>query len=296
MAEHPNVAGKGGRRAMGEAPTSVKRVHVFDHGKLSLDGSMMLFGANLASIDEPERPAQWWTIPLYSVLVECEACRILFDTGPHPDSLKRWDPSLLPIEVLDASEECFLPSRLAEIGLTPDDIDIVVISHMHIDHAGCLEFLRNARVIVHRDEFRRALEAFARPDGSIAYCKADIQACIDIGLQWAPVDAADADFLLVPGVKVLNFGPSHAEGMLGLSLQLPETGHIVLAADACYAKENLGPPPILPGSTLMVDSVGMVRTNARLVQMMNEEGAEIWFGHDRNQFAQMVKAPHGYYS
>ena len=52
------------------APTTVKRVHVLDHGTLSLDRSIMLYGVDIASIDNQHRPAEWLTIPSYSVLIE----------------------------------------------------------------------------------------------------------------------------------------------------------------------------------------------------------------------------------
>src|SRR5437763_1755732 len=99
------------RHRMGTAvqPTTVGRVHILDHGTLSLDQSLMQFGPTLATIDNPHRAANWLSIPSYSVLIECQNHRVLFDTGSHPDFDSRWSDALKPLEVLNAAPECFLP-------------------------------------------------------------------------------------------------------------------------------------------------------------------------------------------
>lgn len=285
-----------GRRAgLRDAPTSVKRVHVLDHGTLSLDRSIMIYGPTLASIDNPRRAAEWLTIPSYSVLIECDEHRILFDTGSHPQSEKRWPEALKPLEVLTATEECFLPNRLEQLGLRPNDIDVVVASHLHMDHSGCLEYFGEARIVVHRDELRSALEHYARTDGSPAYVKEDVAAWIQAGLKWSIVDRDDPDFTLVPGVRVLNFGSGHVEGLLALLLELPGHGQLLLASDVCYARPNLGPPATLPGTTSVFDSLGMLQSARRLSRLADELAADIWFGHDPDQYATLRKAPDGFY-
>jgi N-acyl homoserine lactone hydrolase len=277
-------------------PTSVHKVHVLDLGALQIDGSVMSYGLKLASIGDQAPPADWVTVPLYAVLVETSDARILFDTGTHPDSKSRWAESLRPYEYLMASEEQFLPQRLETIGLRPEDIEIAVLSHLHMDHSGAIEFLTNAEVFVHRDELRNSLEHYARTDGSPAYVKDDVAAWINAGIKWAPVDRSDGDLRIAPGVTVLNFGPGHTDGDLGLMIEMPDSGPLVLAGDACYNSVNLGPPTVLPGSNAFVDSQGLMRTAHRLRRLATEEGATVWFGHDPEQYSKLVKAPAGFYA
>ena len=59
---------------------------------------------------------------------------------------------------------------------------------------------------------------------------------------------------LAKGVKILNFGPGHAWGLLGLHVELPGEGGIILASDAVYTSESLGPPVKMPG--IIYDSIG----------------------------------------
>ena len=61
-----------------------------------------------------------------------------------------------------ADEACHLPNRLEQIGIDPKDVDIVVASHLHLDHAGCLEYFTNATVIVHNDELNGTMQSYAR--------------------------------------------------------------------------------------------------------------------------------------
>jgi N-acyl homoserine lactone hydrolase len=278
------------------APTSVQAVHVLDLGSLQIDRSVMSYGLGLASVEDQARPADWVTIPLYAVLVETSDARILFDTGTHPDSKSRWAESLQPYEYLVASEEQFLPQRLEAIDLRPEDIDIAVLSHLHMDHSGAIEFLTNAEVFVHRDELRNALEHYARTDGSPAYVKEDVAAWIKTGVKWAPIDRSDGDLRIAPGVTVLNFGAGHTDGDLGLMVEMPDSRLLVLAGDACYNSVNLGPPTVLPGSNAFVDSQGLMRTAHRLRRLITEERATVWFGHDPEQYSKLVKAPAGFYA
>lgn len=43
-------------------------------------------------------------------------------------------------------------------------------------------------------------------------------------------------------MKILNFGSGHAWGMIGLQVELSELGSIILASDAIYTAESIGPP------------------------------------------------------
>jgi glyoxylase-like metal-dependent hydrolase (beta-lactamase superfamily II) len=81
-----------------------------------------------------------------------------------------------------------------------------------------------------------------------------------------------------------------------LMLELPESGLLVLAGDACYSSTNLGPPVVLPGSNALVDSRGLNRTARQLRRLIKEESATVWFGHDPDQYRDLVQSPNGYYT
>jgi glyoxylase-like metal-dependent hydrolase (beta-lactamase superfamily II) len=109
------------------------------------------------------------------------------------------------------------------------------------------------------------------------------------------VDKADPDFTIAPGVRVMNSGAGHVEGLLALLVELPGMGDLLLASDVCYAAANLGPPPVLLGTASVFDSLGMVQAAHRLTPVAHEIGAEVWFGHDPDRYTGLTKAPDGYY-
>src|SRR5688500_11211563 len=45
-----------------------------------------------------------------------------------------------------------LEAALQQRGLTPDDIDIVILTHAHWDHIQNIDLFRNAQILVHPDE------------------------------------------------------------------------------------------------------------------------------------------------
>jgi N-acyl homoserine lactone hydrolase len=97
--------------------------------------------------------------PLATYLIESDEGRILYDSGVDPDVVK--DPKstwkgLLKLFRPNISPADHIVNRLKEIGLTPDDIDYVVQSHLHFDHAGGLRFFPWAKILVHQDEYRFA--------------------------------------------------------------------------------------------------------------------------------------------
>src|SRR5206468_3867507 len=72
-------------------------------------------------------------IPIACWLVRTSDAMILFDTGLSPRAV----PGLLRSDPLARfTEEDLLVHRLDLVGLEPDNVDMVVLSHLHFDHAG----------------------------------------------------------------------------------------------------------------------------------------------------------------
>jgi len=271
------------------------RLHVLDNGKLHLDRSILVGHATLGTVDNKHAPADWTSVPTFSILIEHEEGRILFDSGCNPESHTRWPEAVRNVEYWEGPEECHLPNRLEQLGLGPKDVDVVVASHLHSDHAGCLEYFTDSTVIVHRDELRGALEHYATPGYAGGYIKDDIEKWIRNGIKWHIIDRHEDDIPIYDGIRLLNLGSGHVEGILGLQVTLPETGTLILASDACYGRQNAGLTPALPGIVSVYDSIGMVQTSRRLHYHAQRVGGEIWYGHDPEQFAAMRKSPDAYY-
>ncbi|MEZ5830929.1 MAG: N-acyl homoserine lactonase family protein [Dongiaceae bacterium] len=263
------------------------RLHVLDLGRLTLPSSVLV---GSAPSPFPERVA----VPVSAYCIDHPDGRVLFDTGCHPQAMGpdgRWPLDFQRDFVHAGGEECTLPSRLEQMGLGPNDFRYVVLSHMHSDHAGCVEFFRKSQLIVHTDELAAVIADYkANDDGTYAW--RDTDAWVRADLTWRQVSSDEGDLRLHDEVHILNFGRGHAFGMLGLSVQLPHTGKIVLVSDAVYCAENLAQPAILPG---FFEDEARYRQTLERIRRLASAGAQIWLGHDPRQFAALRTSTEGWY-
>jgi glyoxylase-like metal-dependent hydrolase (beta-lactamase superfamily II) len=129
-------------------------------------------------------------------------------------------------------------SLLAEIGLKPEQVDYVTISHMHWDHAGGTSRFPSAKIIVQRDELEYA--AGAMPSNSAARSNFNAEDVLDmVKLNWeGRVLLVDGDVEgLVPGLDAY-LTPGHTNGTMTICLDTVK-GRVCYASDAIYTYRNL---------------------------------------------------------
>lgn len=272
------------------------KLYVFDNGRMRMDKNLMIAGSNQATLDNPNAPNEMFEFPIYTVFIDHPEAKILFDTACNPNSMGengRWINQTQKAFPYTADESCYLPNRLEQINVDPSEVDYVVASHLHLDHAGCLEYFTNATVIVHDDELNGTMQTYARNQKAGAYIWADIHAWIKNDLTWKTIKPYEDNLEIVKGVKVLNFGSGHAWGMIGLEVETQELGTLILASDAIYTAESMG--DILKPPGILYDSIGWARSVEKIKRLAKEKNAQIWFGHDGHQFEGFRKSTDGYY-
>ena len=271
------------------------RLFVLDLGRMRM--ARRSFFGDLA--DDDPCATEMVTFPISAYLMEGPDGRVLYDTGCHPDAMKphgRWSDSFqrrFPWSPGPDGEACHLPNRLEQLGLGPDDIRHVVLSHMHSDHAGCVEFFRKSQVIVHRAEFDVALAYHERGDPDSSYAWKDTDQWLRRDMNWRLVEEHEKELSLAETITLLNWGAGHAVGMLGLDVSLDEAGHVILASDAIFTMENLGPPARPTGYP--VSAVDAARTVEAIRARAERLNAQVWCGHDMNQFMSLRHSTQGWY-
>jgi N-acyl homoserine lactone hydrolase len=282
------------RRTVNIGASGKLKLHVLDLGRLRLDKNFMVANSTIATHKNPNPRGQIIDIPVAAYYIEHPDGNVLFDTGCHPDWAGpngRWPDSLQDLFPHVGGEECMLPARLDMMGVGPDDVEYVVMSHLHCDHAGCVEYFRKSKIIVHEDEFAGAFRQYARQDHGSPYALKDLERMIHAQLNWREIGREEPDQNIVEGVRLLNFGPGHARGMLGLQINLRSQAGVILVSDACYTAENYGPNAKQPG--ISYDSLGIMRTVRKIQALAGDTGSAVWFGHDAPQFATVRKATAG---
>lgn len=181
--------------------------------------------AFVAGLDGPVDLAVW------SFLVEHPSGTVLFDTGMHPSL--RDDPAgrlggLAGLFTIDYGPDDDVASRLAGAEVAPDEVDIVIGSHLHFDHAGGNALVPDARLLLQRREWEHAR---AEEEGG-GYVAADLDTGHDLHLVDGEHDVfGDGRVVCVP-----TFG--HTPGHQSLLLRLDD-GDLLLTADACYLRQSL---------------------------------------------------------
>src|SRR5438093_4211119 len=175
----------------------------------------------------PDGGAEIVRIPVWSGLLWTDEGLVLFDTGLHPVHIERPDATYGPqssLAIVMSSEDAIV-ARLASVGVRPDEIAVVVNSHLHFDHAGNNGAFPKATFVVQADHL-----AFAKGNPRFP------------GVYW---DIAELTYLpttgrarIAKGVEVVPT-PGHAPGHQSLAADLPESGRVVLCGDAAFTRENL---------------------------------------------------------
>jgi glyoxylase-like metal-dependent hydrolase (beta-lactamase superfamily II) len=176
--------------------------------------------------------------PVYTFYLEGPREKILVDTGISAAEMKRVAKFVTQVEDITPFEK-----SLAKYDLTPEDIDIVIQTHLHSDHCMNTRKCKNARVIVQEAELNFALSPHPLYAG--VYQK-----------QWYAginFETVNGDKEIVPGVSVVSL-PGHTKGSQGVMVDTRKGKCII--AGFCALDENFGDmadaasPVVLPGICL----------------------------------------------
>lgn len=264
------------------------KAFVLDLGATYADSNWLIAMDTVGTNDNRNATTKWAKAPNYAVLIQHPTVGwILYDTGSPPDAmLGHWPSSITSVFPWYGTEKQTMIAQLAEIGLKPEDIKIVVLSHYHMDHAGNLSLFKNsADVYIAKAEAAHALlTVHATPDPAFhgAYVKSDVEMTLKKMIY------VDKDMEIAPGIKVIIL-PGHTPAVLGIMINTGK-GNILAVSDAVYTKANYDGK----GSGITYDSIGAASSLTKIKELAKEYNAEVWFGHDPDQFDSLKKPPEYY--
>jgi len=190
--------------------------HIFSDGFVGLDGGAMFGVIPKPMWEKRVQPDARNRIRLAMniVLIRSGGKWIVVETGAGDkfDTKKR---------DIYAQEGPHLLERLRDFSLRPEDIDIVVNTHLHFDHCGgntriengkAVPTFRKARYVVHRDELEHAKNPTQRDRAS--YFPANFMPMVETG-QW---DLGGDEVKVAPGVTLISV-PGHIANMYCVKLE-----------------------------------------------------------------------------
>lgn len=210
-------------------------------------------------------------LPIMQMLLQGDDRTILVDTGCPVEAagdeagLERafgMKPSWIIPHIL-ASER---PDRqLAMLGLTPDDLDLVINTHMHFDHAGGNALFAGVPFAVQEAELAAAREGRGYPAGWDAP-----------GIQFQVVHG---DWSPLPGVEMI-FTPGHSAGHQSMLVRTGQRPWL-FTWDVFYTEEHWREDKL----GAVRDPVQARQSIDRLRRLAADENAHIVFGHDLEQWS-----------
>jgi N-acyl homoserine lactone hydrolase len=170
-------------------------------------------------------------------------------------------------------------SVLAGIGLTPEDVDTVFITHAHFDHFGNVEDFPKARFFIQEREIAKWTWAMALPDRlrwmMVAVDPGDIIRGVDLARQkrLVCIDGDQSDVL--PGVDLHVAYDSHTFGSMWVGVRndgkAQSADTWALAGDLVYVFDNIeGPGGAVDVETMYVP-VGLAVGSQQNLVMATED-------------------------
>jgi N-acyl homoserine lactone hydrolase len=245
----------------------LKRMYVLDCGHLiAKDQSRWTPGVNAGQSRELSNNCY---------LFQHERGMLLWETGvpdsvvDHPDGVT--SPNGAVVWFRDET----LADQLESLGVKPDEITYVAMSHTHGDHVGNVGTFTKSTILIQELEHEFAMSATPRPlndDHEIELLSGDHDVFGD-------------------GSVTIVSTPGHTPGHQSLLVKLPETGALLLTGDLVHFKymwEN----KVVPSFNFDEDQ--SLASIERVAELIAEHEAQLWIGHDTDMTAKIERAPRFY--
>jgi glyoxylase-like metal-dependent hydrolase (beta-lactamase superfamily II) len=127
---------------------------------------------------------------------------------------------------------------LARVGVRADQVDTILLTHNHFDHAGCVDAFPAAHVWIQRREIECYLAAAARP-GRFEFLTRSCQADLPQQLAARPATLVDGVAEVASGLELRPAHDTHTAGSQVVAVTNASDGTWVFAGDNMYSYENI---------------------------------------------------------
>jgi N-acyl homoserine lactone hydrolase len=209
----------------------------------------------------------------------------------HDDAYLMWDTGL-PASVLNAPFDdaapmsptlaATLPAQLEMIGVKPDDIGTVGISHYHFDHMGQAADFPKAKLLMGQAD----LAAMKQDPLPFAAVPELLTPWLKNGSPFEAV-VGDKDIFGDGSVMMLSM-PGHTPGSYALLVRLAKTGPVLLSGDIVHFEEQFehnGVPPF------NADRAQSLASMDRLEHMAKSLKAVLVVQHDASHIGKLPAFP-----
>jgi len=257
-------------------------IHAIQSGGQKLDGGAM-FGVVPKVLWERRIPADERNriqLGMRCLLIEHASGLVLVDTGAGNKEDQKFK-AMYGIENDGADGRTLLEDGLREIGARPEDVAIVINTHLHFDHAGGNTYrdesgkvrpsFPNARYFVKRGEYDYATHTNERTSAS--YFERNFMPVVATGR----FEFVSREREIVKGIRVV---PTPGHTPFHQSVLIDSGGErAFFLGDLCPTHAHL-PLPWIMGYD--VEPLVTLETKRRILRQAEEEGWLLVFEHDAN--------------
>jgi glyoxylase-like metal-dependent hydrolase (beta-lactamase superfamily II) len=238
--------------------------------------------------------SRWLRIPVPAFLIEHPgAGRILVDTGFHAsvatDPKQNLGGAIGRLYSIEMSPEQAIAAQVRKLGVDPRDIRVVIMTHLHIDHASAISDFTEATYVLGQGEW----DAFtARMPTLHGYVRKHADHAVEYReVMYDRESSSYSTFgrsydLFGDGSVRLVYTPGHSRGHQSVILRL-KGGEALLAGDAAYFLSTLDNER----RGLFIDDEHNWRRSLREVQLYRRENpnALIIPSHDGELFGRLAE-------
>jgi N-acyl homoserine lactone hydrolase len=205
---------------------------------------------------------------------------LLFDTGLADNLVGRpiWENVIGGYGQLKMNT---LRGQLADIGVTPDKITYLALSHSHYDHIGNANDYAGSTWLARKAESDLMFGPTINPRIAQEYS----------ALAHAKTQYIEGDYdVFGDGTVVLKYTPGHTPGHQSLYVRMEHTGGVVIAGDLYHYPEErtLGRMPTREQTTETAAS------RAAIEKFLTNTHSQLWMGHSIAFFRDAHKSPAWY--
>lgn len=209
----------------------------------------------------------------------------------HGDDLMIWDAGLpaamkgKPIDPklpMDATVTATLVEQLAQLGIKPEQIGRIGVSHFHFDHIGQAESFPGATLLIGGGDWTELTKT--PPDPRLD--TKPLTHWISGGGKVEPV-LGDRDVFGDASVRMIDL-PGHTPGHHGLMVKLKNKGNVLLSGDQAHFTENYESEGVPDFNTNRADTLTSFK---RFKDMAKDSKATVIIQHEPADIAKLPAFP-----
>lgn len=270
------------------------KIHVLHTGLVKVDKALPfhgLFRNPIAFTGILRSEVNQVILPVSSYLIEHPKGLILIDTGWNKTIRQsNWQELGLQMQI----NKGYLPAgwavdeRLADLGYKTSDLDYVLMSHLHCDHASGMRLIKDAKkILVSQKEWQVANKL------PLVYLPHEWQG---VNVQTYNFDRSktgpfnESFDLFGDGSVIQIYTPGHSSGLTSTLVRGSDGKYVLLAADTGYAQlswEKMLTPGICVNRNQAITSLGWVREMAH-----HQDCIKAIANHDPSVDQQMIELPY----